>query len=457
MGPREFLEEECRSVAAALRSTLRHDYGPERSRTYFEECKVRLEVVERALEDDKCMARDEVAENMQRLASLGSRISLIERSHLGEFSWPFARIIEKVADKLFVERTLDDDMNSIDLTPIVHVVAEGTHYQIVDDEVSPPGKRRIIIVAFPRQLKHHVLLHTIFGHELGHTAIHAEKPGRIMNTVVLPRTRCGPLQDQIQARTWLHREDAPANVRDAAKIDLNLTLDDQSLINWRTEITCDLFGLRLFGPAFAAAHRTIIEAHCPGEDCFELESTTHPPYPIRQRIIATAVQILGWDKPVTTPEDGVVHRAEKALIDFITQALGDGWFELFTRSELKNLLDGIEDALAPCDLAYSPPDALLFKELIKRLAQERPPICQEIREDGEPVNYVVDGPHCLYAGWTYWFGKGALAADARVADPDVHELSFLELNRLCDQALLQQEAINLMNHHKQPAPSAEAN
>jgi hypothetical protein len=94
---------------------------------------------------------------------------------------------------------------------------------------------------------------------------------------------------------------------------------------------------------------------------------------------------------------------------------------------------------------------------VNRLAQERPPICQEISKDGQPTNRHVEGPHCLYAGWAYWFGRTALAAHATEADPEVQELSFLELNRLCDQALLQQEAISLMNLHNQPVPSAGAN
>ena len=46
-------------------------------------------------------------------------------------------------------------------------------------EVIPPPStnHRFAIVAFPRPLKHHVLLHTIFGHEIGHTAQHTNDAG----------------------------------------------------------------------------------------------------------------------------------------------------------------------------------------------------------------------------------------------------------------------------------------
>lgn len=443
MDPRAFLVEECKSVRVALNETLRHDYGPERSRLYFEECKVRLQVVEQALVDSPDMDRETIAAHMRGLSALGSRISLIERSHLGEFSWPFAAIIEQVAERLFVEKSLDGDME-----PIVHVVAEGTDYQIVDDEVPPPGNRRIIIVAFPRQLKHHVLLHVIFGHELAHTAINAEGPGALMKTSVLPLAGYGPLQDGIQASAWLRRDDAPPSVRAMAEKP-GFTFQEQWLVNWRQEIICDLFGLMLFGPAFAAAHRTIIEALCPRPDAFDLESTTHPPYPIRQKILAAATRDRGWDAPITTEEDGVAHAAERSLLGYVTEAIDQPWFEIFDAGRIKEILDALAQVLAPYELGYVPPDRAMFCELLRRLSQERPPIWQVVDEEGVPTNHPVSGAHSLYAGWSYWFGRAALAEEARQQDPRVQELSFLELNQLCDQALLQQRAIDLVGEAPQ--------
>ena len=119
---------------------------------------------------------------MRSLSVLGSRISLIERSHLGEFSWPFAETIREIAQTLFLEKQLDGALSP----PIVQVIAEGMDYQFVDEALPLVGARRIVIVAFPRQLKHHVLLHSIFGHELGHTAFNSNEAGRIIVTKVLP-------------------------------------------------------------------------------------------------------------------------------------------------------------------------------------------------------------------------------------------------------------------------------
>lgn len=450
MTPRDFLVEEARSVEVTLNETLRHDYGPERSQLYFDECKVRLGTVQRALKDAPEMDRETIATHMRALSSLGSRISLIERSHLGEFSWPFADIVRDVADKLFVEASLDEKMEVVSYKPIVHVVAEGTDYQIVDDPVPAPGQRRIIVVAFPRQLKHHVLLHAIFGHELSHTAINAEGPGLGMKTSVLPNARRGHLQDSTQATRWLRRDDAPEKVKAVMAAESTFEITEQSLVNWRQEIICDLFGLRLFGPAFAAAHRTIIEALCPRDDFFDLDSTTHPPYPIRQRVLATAIEVLGWDTPVSSPVDGALHDAELKLIEYLTEASGLPWFAIYDRREVEDLLQAIERVLEPYGLNYVPPPCDELAELVERLAQERPPISQSIEADGEPTNKDIEGTHCLYAGWTYWFGAEALAEAAKTHDPSVKALTFLELNRLCDQALLQQRAIHLVKSSRPP-------
>lgn len=439
-----------------LNETLRHDYGPERSKLYFDECRVRLGTVQRALNDLPDMDRETIASHMRTLSSLGSRISFIERSHLGEFSWPFAQIVEEVANRLFVESTLDENMEPVEYAPIVHVVAEGTDYQIVDDPVTPSGDRRIIIVAFPRQLKHHVLLHAIFGHELSHTAINAERPGKVMKASVLPKAKRGRLQDQTQATLWLRGDEAPEAVRSAIEKDPDFEFTEQSLVNWRQEIVCDLFGLRLFGPAFAAAHRTIIEALCPRDDFFDLDSTTHPPYPVRQRVMAAAIDILGWDKSISLPEDGPLHDAEQALISYIREAIEPDWFAVYDREQVADLLRAIEALLESYGLNYSPPSRAELIELVDRLAQERPPIFQRLDDDGTPTNNDIAGTHCLYAGWSYWFGAEALAAEARKHDASVRALSFLELNRLCDQALLQQRAIHLVNTSPPSAPSDAA-
>lgn len=440
MSPLEFLKEEHASVLGALRETLRHDYGPQRSHPFFEECSRRLAEIKTVIDEDPGMDRAAIAVLMQSLSSIGSRISLIERSHLGEFSWPFSGVIRRIADAMFTQKTVIGD-----LPPIVHVVAEGMDYQIVNDDLSSEGMARIIIVAFPRQLKHHVLVHAIFGHELGHTMYDFDRSGGVIHRRAMPVLRRGVLQDVVQARDWLASDDAPAAIRNADPVVRNAVFSDQTLTNWRQEILSDLFGLVLFGPAFVAAHRTVIEAMCPRPDAVELEDSTHPPYPIRQRILARALARLGWAKPITPASDRIVHEAEVELIGYLTDCVQDAWFDLIDDHQLDELLEAIKAIFEPYpDIAYSPPKAVTLGELVRRLSLERPPIDQHLDEDGRPVNRPVPAAHCLYAGWTFWFGRDALLAEARETDPEVQKLTFLELNRLCDQAILQQEAIDMV-------------
>ena len=87
MQPKEFLVEEHANVKRVLDETLRFDYGPpELTRDYYEECAARLEIIEKEIA--RVSAAD-VSALLWELSELAKWISYIERSRLGEFSWPF--------------------------------------------------------------------------------------------------------------------------------------------------------------------------------------------------------------------------------------------------------------------------------------------------------------------------------------------------------------------------------
>jgi hypothetical protein len=431
----------------ALNETLRHDYGPARSLDYFVECKKRLDEIQQAIDDSPGMDSATIADRMRSLGALGSRISLIERSHLGEFSWPFSEAIRQIAECLFLEQQLDGTQSP----PIVHVIAEGMHYQIVGDVLPSVGDRRIVIVAFPRQLKHHVLLHSIFGHELGHTALYSTGPGRIITTQVMPAlSGQGPLQDSAQATAWLKRDDAPPQIRAMLRRQGEYIFPTGDLQNWCIEIICDLFGLMLFGPAFAAAHRAILGTLCDDPWEFDLSRSTHPPYSIRRKILTAAIKELGWHRPVTTPQDGCVHEAELALLDYaaettdgVTHDRDEAWTSLLYEGRLATVLERLSRIFALHQgTAYSPPERAVVIELLNRLTLCRPPILSSIEDDGTPNNRIVPTCHCLYAGWSFWFGRTALRQAMLKSSPRLPELTFLQVNQLCDFAMRQQCAIN---------------
>jgi hypothetical protein len=443
----DFLREEFQSVEEALKETLRHDYGPSRGSEYFAECETRLQDIKDVMDDPEALDGPAVAAQLRSLSALGSRICLIERSRLGEFSWPFAEAIRRISEKLFVRKHLDGK----DYLPIVHVIAEGMHYQIVNDVQPPVGNHRMMIVAFPRQLKHHVLLHALFGHELGHTAATTPRnrvgndPGKIISTRVLPAiTSQGPLRDGTQATAWFHRPDAPVSITSQIKQAPGFEFREAWLKNWRTEIVCDLFGLLLFGPSFAAAHRMILEPLSADPASFDLDKSTHPPFVVRRRVIVRALELLEWDKGVCGGSQGLVGEAERKFLNYVTEDSEATWPDVLTDEQLVQTLAALREIFSPYpEVVYASPDAGQIEALVDRLTLCRPPIVQTITEKGYTRTDDVKTVHCLYAGWTCWFGLDALHDAKRKTVDRLLKPTFLQINKLCDQALLQQCAIEL--------------
>lgn len=441
-----FLGEECASVGIALKEALRFDYGPEESEKFFVELEDRLRFIAGEIKKDPGMSAALIATHMGSLAAIGGRISLIERSHLGEFSWPFSDAIRNIAERLFVEDELfAEDAADRSSPPLVHVIAEGMGYRVFDDVVAS-RLRRILIVAFPRQLKHHVLIHPILAHELGHPAARSDRTGKIIAGSVLRAMKVGPLGGPAAAKRWLRGDATPLAIKaEVAKCSNLGWVDAELLRNWRTEIFCDLFGLYLFGPAFAAAHRAFLEPQAAWPEKIDLQSYSHPPYPVRRAIIASAMRLREWDVPVTVETDGDAHDAEMKLLTYAGGGGSDTWSSVLDDIQLKAVLDELDQVFAPhSDIAYTRPAGDLVLELIERLTRAQPPIAQCLDESGTPSHMRVTIQHCLYAGWCFWFGREALH-QAMLADiPRLRKLDFLKINQLCEYALLQQRAINMV-------------
>ncbi len=442
----DFLREEFGSVKAALNETLRHDYGPSRrSKDYFDECSARLEFIENQIGEVRPDDGATIASLLNSLSALGSRICLIERSRLGEFSWPFATAIEEIAEKLFVRPSFKD---KAPMPPIVHVIAEGMHYQIVNDVQAPFGHRRIMIVAFPRQLKHHVLLHSLFGHELAHTAAITSRtvagvdPGKIISVHVMDQFRNGPLYDELQATDWFRQPDAPEQVKAVIADEPSFSFRAESLSSWRIEIVCDLFGLLLFGPSFAAAHRMILGPVSADPNRLVSDKSTHPPFAVRRRAVTRAMKILGWDNPVCGANKPRIREAEMKFLKYATEDSTSTWPDVLSERQLRQCLDHLKKIFAPhAGVAFIRPNPSQLAELVDRLTLCRPPIVQRINAKGVPSVDEVKTYHCLYAGWTFWFGHEKLRKARLSKYPRLRELDFLKVNRLCDHALLQQRAI----------------
>jgi hypothetical protein len=436
--PTDFLKEESENVERALRETLRYDYGPERSIEYYDECAARLQEIKKAVTVISPSDSQTISAYLTELANLATWISLFERSHLGEFSWPFADELRRMATILLADQNLKGDR----LDPIVQVIAEGEGYRIVYEHQVPAtsGGRRFVVVAFPRSIKHHVLLHTIFGHELGHTALHTARAGVVLHRKVLtPLTASGPLSNESQATAWINDILAPNEIADVVQQyqhqqGVSFRFTEHTIRMWLIELICDIFGLLLFGPGFLGAHRTLLQPMHPNAYTVDLTEPTHPPYAVRHKMLVQAMHVLGWHKPLTDPSHAGFHRAEIEFLKYILDDPYDTWAVVFDNAQLADAIAGMRKIFAPYpDLAYEPTDSETLIALLKRLARTLPPVLAEIDLDGQPVLKSVGISQILYAGWVYWEGRGQLASET--------PLSFFVTNRLCDHALLQQRAI----------------
>jgi hypothetical protein len=436
MTPYEFLKEELENVRRALDDTLRHDYGPQQSSEYFDECNARLVEIHREIETILPTETRKIGDQLAQLDSLSRQVSFIDRAKLGEFSWPFADELRRIARSLFAEL----DLKNEPLKPIAHVIADGLGYQIWQEArvPTPFSNKRIMVVMFPLSLKHHVLLHALFGHELGHTAEYCSNTLTVLkNDVFPPLLARGPLKDCRSLNAWLHDPNAPQVTKDLLlnyktrnKNDFSFTEEDR--YSWQIELTCDLFGLMMFGPGFAAAHKTLLEPTHP--DPYAI-SRTHPSFAVRHKMISELMTVLGWDKPKVAPSNESYYRAECAFLNNLTEANYEPWANFFDRKELADAAAGIDRFFSTQkDISYSPLDSESLIKLVKNLECGVPPIISEIKPNGDLEIRQIHISQTLYAGWMYWLGKNHLSSE--------RPLSFLETNQLCNHALLQQQAIS---------------
>ena len=89
MKPVDFLKNEADNLQFVLDQTLRYDYGLDGSREFYEECCARLKHIESELKTIDATDVEVVCEVAKYIDDLSELICRIERSSLGEYSWPF--------------------------------------------------------------------------------------------------------------------------------------------------------------------------------------------------------------------------------------------------------------------------------------------------------------------------------------------------------------------------------
>jgi hypothetical protein len=413
--PKAFLHAECLNVDRLLRNTLRYDYSSKSSAEVYLECLARLRIIRDRLSATDEADGNQITELSVQLSELSQLVGRVERSHIEEFSWPFAAALQDLA--MSVCDVTDDESSP----PLFFMSADDElfSYQIRTEQ-NDPGlmARPLFNIIFPRSLKHFVLLHPILAHEVGHAAFAIPELGANLEDKVLQLLRHGsPLNDLAQLAAW------------AKSAGHQLDMDELTIAAyvWPEELYCDLFGLLMMGPSYIAASSTLhLGIHDP--------SDSHPGSLSRYWMLNEAVKCLGWRAKLAGTSKSL-SQPVKAFFDslsIIADTVPEPQRLLKARSihravkALKKILGGYPGAL------FQLPAVSELEAMVNRLLRARPPIESTVSQKLSVSNSHVDFRHILLAGWLAWHSKRR--------SPD--EISFLDLNLLCDRGILQQSAVD---------------
>ncbi|CDN88381.1 hypothetical protein [Hydrogenophaga intermedia] len=427
LSPKAFLLQECANVRDVLGETLRYKYGADGSKDFYDECLIRLESTEAGVKGCQEGDHDQLALFSKLLQRLTYLIARIERSSIGEYSWPFVEELKDLAVGICSEATLAHDSTP----PLIHVLSQGEFGYSIDPEQSRPSasRRKILTIVLPRTLKHFVLLHAILGHEIGHAIYanakhqqqlkhvrraHLGKVGNVLESSASTAARMFDQAAPFQVKQYLIRR------RMRQDDDLYRYSDWDA---WVEEVLCDLIGLVSFGPSYVAAAWHLLLAMDPTGMRW---GPNHPPIAWRLNMLLDGASILGMDT-VSSGDSKTDAEARDFWEALKSKRYSDPWCDIIDRASLTDALNEIKlllDAHPPA--AYPPkPDGLL-PSLLRDLGHLVPPAGFAVGQDDSLLLQQIDFRHILYAGWIH--GHSA-------------DIDQKILNRLCEHAIMQQRAV----------------
>lgn len=429
MTPQAFLLQECKNVAALLDQTLRHEYGLDGSQDFYDECVTRLKFIEGQI---STAADPNALEQWGfELNDLSKLICRIERSSLGEYSWPFVEQLKRMANAVCIENSASGNPSKI------YVLADGglDAYSIFPEPKRPSHRNRLLLtVVFPKSLKHFVLLHSILGHELGHAIWRCSKHEHAIRKDVLAKFLGVPgvFADTASTLAHIYSAAAPAEVKAQLPIMAAHGVDQTNFFQWANweswveEILCDLVGLVTFGPSFVAAQCHLLPSINPNTHGF---GPNHPSPAWRINLILRGAAILGFDALPSQP-----HPIRVKLQEFWTKMHASRaavpWADVLTDAQLTDALDGLSALMQQHSPAgYTHPTPAAVSDLVHSLESGVPPVGFSLTPEGMPACEHRDFRDILYAGW--------------ITSVQQNAPSFEVVNRLCEHAIMQQAAIDI--------------
>ncbi|OQW68812.1 MAG: hypothetical protein BVN34_09110 [Proteobacteria bacterium ST_bin12] len=460
---KDFLLIECENLRSVLKETLGYNYGIEGTTDFYVELTTRLDFIQAQLES----IPENDAINLQpypaELNLISTLISRIERSCLGEYSWPFVTELKKIATTIWAQNERIGtniqihegeapkpkvEINTEDAPPMMFVLSEGglAAYAIgIEPKRASTSRMRILTIQFPRTLKHYVLLHPILGHELGHALYKISKFRTGLTKILDSLVQSSAKINSVEAtRDWIFDD---KNAPNDYKINLIITCKKMSMNkdnfeykvsweSWKEEILCDLIGILIFGPSFLAALVTLLSTL----DTSGL--TVKPKHPIaasRINMILLAAKILNYDN-FKLADAGFEATARKFWEHMALSRKDDPWFDLFTEADLTKALTSLNELLNQNNLVFYPQHSTdIIEPLVKKLSKLIPPVGYKVEPAAPDTSFHVDFRHILYAGWLV--SEHMLPIDE--AGGEMKKIDFNILNRLCEHGIMQQIAIDL--------------
>ena len=429
MQAKAFLQQECRNIKALLDSTLQHEYGIGGSEAFFAECSMRLELIDHVLDVVDESEPDELIDVGNYLIQLAELICRIERSALGAHSWPFVAELRKLA------LTCCSDPGQMGEPPLIHVISDGglDGYAMNPEPARPGYKFQLILtIVLPRSARHHVLLHSILGHEVGHAMYRCSVHQQALEANVLAVIKDGIFAKPERTTKYIYSHAAAAEVRAFTKALKKKHGVTSSMLfywakheAWIEEILCDLVGVVIFGPSFVAAHFELLLGLSPTGAEFGSE---HPPVGWRINAVLRCAELLHID--ALPPKQHPLYPKLKRFWDRVKgRRLSDPWYNVFSDIQLNTAISNIQEILDPLQTLYKRPSPELLCKLVKQLEASIPPTGFELGDDGVPRCEHVDFRHITFAGW--------------VECQNQADSEFERINLLCEHGMMQQAAIDL--------------
>lgn len=429
MTPQAFLKQECKNVAALLDQILKHDYGLDGSQDFYDECVTRLKFIEGQI--SRTADANVLEEWGYELNDLSKLICRIERSSLGEYSWPFVEELKKMANAICIESSASGKPSKI------YVLADGglDAYCIFPEPKRPSHRNRLLLtIVFPKTLKHFVLLHSILGHELGHAIWRCSKHEHTIRKDVRAKFVGVPgvFADENSTLAHIFSPAAPAEVKSLLSVMAAHKIDQKNFFQWANwelwveEILCDFVGLVAFGPSFVAAQCNLLPSINPNTHGF---GPRHPSTAWRINLILRGATMLGFDAlpPPAHPSRPKIEAFWKKMHSSRT---ADPWFDVLSDAQLSEALGGVSALLQKNPPAgYTHPDEEVVWELVRSLERGVPPVGFALTAEDTPACKHRDFREILYAGW--------------IASVQPGMPSFEQINQLCEHAIMQQRAIEI--------------